>query len=125
MRRCDSELDRLGVQFIAVSQGLDTDKASPTNQLLVGILAAVAEFERELIRERVLAGMRNAKNQGKAIGRPRRVFDRDEVRRLREAGLSFRMIGRRLGLGEGTVRRILRVSGDAAAVRQNPSPAIL
>ncbi|HLG99508.1 MAG TPA: recombinase family protein [Bryobacteraceae bacterium] len=60
------------------------------------ILAAVAQFERELIRERVSAGMRAAKahgtKTGNTIGRPRRIFNRDEVIRLRETGLSIEKI---------------------------------
>src|ERR1700674_5297610 len=55
------ELASLGVRFIATSQGLDTDESNPASKLLLHILAAIAQFERELIRERVSAGMRNAK----------------------------------------------------------------
>ena len=68
------ELASLGVQFIATSQGLDTDESNPASKLLMHILAEVAQFERELIREKVSAGMRSAKSKGtrsgKAIGRP-------------------------------------------------------
>src|SRR5207302_53730 len=74
------ELASFGVRFLAVSQGLDTDESNPASKLLMHILAAVAQFERELIRERVAAGMRHAKERGtrsgRPIGRPRRVFDR-------------------------------------------------
>src|SRR5262245_59282872 len=87
------ELASLGIRFIATSQGLDTDESNPASKLLMHILAAVAQFERELIRERVSAGMRSAKakgtRSGKAIGRPRRVFDREEVMRLRQDGVSM------------------------------------
>ncbi len=75
-----------GIRFIATSQGLDTDESNPASKLLMHILAAVAQFERELIRERVSAGMKAAKTHGtktgNAIGRPRRIFNRDEVVRL-------------------------------------------
>src|SRR5580658_4572908 len=85
------ELASLGIRFIATSQGLDTDESNPASKLLMHILAAVAQFERELIRERVSAGMKAAKARGtktgNAIGRPRRVFNRDEVLRLRGSGL--------------------------------------
>src|SRR5215831_15278523 len=99
------ELSSLGVRFIAVSQGLDTDQANPTSQLLLHILAAVAQFERELIRERVAAGMNIARANGKAIGRPRRVFDRQRALVLRQQGLSYPAIARELGVGLGTVVR--------------------
>jgi putative DNA-invertase from lambdoid prophage Rac len=85
------ELQALGVRFIAASQGLDTDESNPASKLLMHILAAVAQFERELIHERVSAGMKAALKHGtktgKPIGRPRRVFDRETVLRLREDGL--------------------------------------
>src|SRR5580704_8714651 len=90
------ELASLGIRFIATSQGLDTDESNPASKLLMHILAAVAQFERELIRERVSAGMKAARARGtktgNAIGRPRRVVDRDEVVRLRKAGFSFEKI---------------------------------
>ena len=107
------ELQTLGIRFIAVSQGLDTDQSNPTSQLLMHILAAVAQFERELIHERVSAGMRAAKTHGtksgNAIGRPRRVFDRTEVVRLRAGGLSIGNIARQMSIGVGTVVRVLKV----------------
>jgi DNA invertase Pin-like site-specific DNA recombinase len=62
------ELQALCIRFIAISQGLDTDQANPTSQLLMHILAAVAQFERELIHERVSAGMRAAKTHGTKTG---------------------------------------------------------
>ncbi len=99
------ELTSVGVRFLAVSQGLDTDQANPTSQLLLHILAAVAQFERELIRERVAAGMKTARAKGKAIGRPRRVFDRQRALDLRAGGMSYPAIARDLGVGVGTVVR--------------------
>lgn len=68
------------------------------------IVSAVAQFERDLIRERVSAGIRNARASGKQLGRPRRVVNRDEVRRLRADGASIRQIAQKLGVGHGTVR---------------------
>jgi DNA invertase Pin-like site-specific DNA recombinase len=56
---CIQELQSLGIRFIAVSQGLDTDESNPTSKLLMHILASIAEFERSLIRERVAAGIKN------------------------------------------------------------------
>jgi putative DNA-invertase from lambdoid prophage Rac len=113
------ELASLGVRFIATSQGLDTDESNPASKLLLHILAAVAQFERELIRERVSAGMKNAKargtRSGKPIGRPRRVFDRAEVLRLRQNGLAVAKIALQMRVGVGTVARLLNSNGRLSA----------
>ena len=110
------ELTAAGVRFIAVSQGLDTDAANPTSRLLLHILAAVAEFERELIKERVSAGLKHAKTKGVRISRPRRVFDRQRALDMRQQGMSFPAIARELGIGYGTVVRGM----DALSKRQAP-----
>jgi DNA invertase Pin-like site-specific DNA recombinase len=106
------ELASLGIRFIATSQGLDTDESNPASKLLMHILAAVAQFERELIRERVSAGIKNAKakgtRSGKPIGRPRRVFDHQQVKELRQDGLAIDAIARQMRLGVGTVLRVLQ-----------------
>ena len=92
-------LTSYGVRFIATSQSLDTDEKNPTSRLLLQILASVAEFEREMIRERTLSGIKAAQAAGKIVGRPRRVFRRDEVVRLRDQeSLSWRAIGKQLGI---------------------------
>jgi DNA invertase Pin-like site-specific DNA recombinase len=92
-------LNSYGVRFIATSQSLDTDEKNPTSRLLLQILASVAEFEREMIRERTLSGIKAAQAAGKVVGRPKRIFRRDEVLRLRdEEGLSWRAIGKKLGI---------------------------
>jgi DNA invertase Pin-like site-specific DNA recombinase len=96
-------LDSYGVRFIAVSQGLDTDQNNPTSRLLLNILSSVAAFELELIRERTAAGVRAARANGKTLGRPRRIFRRDEVVRLRdEQDLSWRAISKRLNIPVST-----------------------
>ena len=99
------ELAALDVRFIAISQGLDTDQANPTSRLLLHILAAVPEFERELIRERVRAGVANAKKNGKQLGRPKVVFDRQRAIDMRAAGISLPKIANALRVGYGTVVR--------------------
>jgi DNA invertase Pin-like site-specific DNA recombinase len=102
------ELAVLGIRFIAVSQGMDTDDQNPASKLMMHILAAVAEFERELIRERVSAGMKHAKANGKHVGRPVREFDRQKAFDLRQLGKSFPAIARELGVGQATVIRAIR-----------------
>lgn len=100
-------LESCGVRFIAITQGLDTDQQNPASRFLLHVLGAAAEFERSLIRERVSAGMRAAKKAGKPVGRPRRIFNRDEVRDLRRKGMSIAGISEHLGIGVGTVARTL------------------
>lgn len=97
------ELDSLGIRFLAPTQGIDTDQKSPTGRLILHILAALAEFERELIRERVNAGIAEAKRKGKHCGRKARVFRRDEAVRLREAGHSYKDIAKELGVPVMTI----------------------
>lgn len=107
-------LTSYGVRFIAISQSLDTDEKNPTSRLLLQILASVAEFEREMIRERTLSGIRAAQAAGKVVGRPKRVFRRDEVVRLRdEQGLSWRAIGAKLGIPAMTALDSYRQSAPA------------
>src|SRR5580704_8885947 len=113
------ELASMGIRFLATSQGLDTDESNPASKLLLHILAAVAQFERELIRERVSAGMKAARKHGtktgNPIGRPRRIFNREEVVRLRETGLSIEKIAHEMSIGVGTVVRVLQVSENTSA----------
>src|SRR5215471_8514591 len=68
------ELASLGVRFIAVTQNIDTDESNPMARFLLHVMAAFAELERELIRERTVAGIRAARAKGKTLGRPKRVF---------------------------------------------------
>jgi len=70
-------LTSFGVRFVATTQGLDTDQSNPSAALLLHILSAVAEFERSMIRDRTLSGIKAAQAAGKVVGRPKRVFRRD------------------------------------------------
>lgn len=92
-----------GVRFLAVSQSVDTDETNPASRLLLHILMAVAEFEREMIRERVACGLKTAKAKGQTLGRPMRVFRRDEALRMRAEGVSWRVIAKQLGVPVSTV----------------------
>lgn len=98
------ELSSLGIRFIAVTQNIDTDESNPMARLLMHLMGAFAEFERSMIRERTVSGVRAAKARGKVLGRPRRVFRRDEVLRLRAAGESWSAIAQQLGVAVSTVR---------------------
>src|SRR6201984_2548961 len=100
------EFRSLGIQFISYQENMDT--SSPLGQALFTIVSAVAQLERDLIRERVSAGIRNARAGGKPHGRPRRFVNHDELKRMRSEGASLREIAAKLGLGYGTVRLRLR-----------------
>jgi DNA invertase Pin-like site-specific DNA recombinase len=97
------EFDALGIQFVSLHEGVDT--STPNGRLVFGIFASIAEFERELIRDRVRSGIAVARAQGKRIGRPRRPVDLNKVRELRSLGWSWAQIARELGAGLGTVYR--------------------
>jgi DNA invertase Pin-like site-specific DNA recombinase len=98
-----TEFNELGIQFISLHEGVDTSTAN--GRLVFGIFASIAEFERELIRDRVRSGIALARAQGKRIGRPRRPVDANRVRELRALGWSWAQIARELGAGLGTVHR--------------------
>ena len=96
----------LGIQFISYQENIDTSSA--LGQALFTIVSAVAQLERDLIRERVSAGIRNARENGKRFGRPRVKANLEEILQLRAEGLSLRKIAAKLGIGDGTVRDRLK-----------------
>ncbi len=104
------EFRSLGIQFISYQENIDT--SSPLGQALFTIVSAVAQLERDLIRERVSAGIRNARANGKTLGRPRRIVDGGEMIRLRQQGASLREIAKAVGASPGTVRTRLCTGGS-------------
>lgn len=108
------ELKHLRVDFVSFSESVDT--ASPQGRMVFGVMASLAEFERELIRERIFSGLRRAKEKGVELGRPNLPKEKlEEVLSLR--GKPQREIARLTGLGKGTVYRILATA--PLAVPQN------
>lgn len=101
--RSIQELVSLGIRFLSPTESIDTRTESPMSRFLLHLFAAFAEMEREIIRERVQAGVRNAKAKGITLGRPQRVFRRDEAQRLRAQGASWRAIARTLSVPMSTV----------------------
>jgi DNA invertase Pin-like site-specific DNA recombinase len=104
------KLEEAGVRFVSVTQNLDTSHADPAGWFMLHVLAAAAEFERSLIKERVASGIRQAKREGKRMGRPKLVFRHDEVYELRERGLTLREISERMNLTVATVHRALKMA---------------
>lgn len=111
--RALEEFRHLGVSFISLREQLDL--TSPTGKVMFAVIAAMAEFERELIRERIHAGLRRARAQGKRLGRPPTIYHRDRVLPLRRAGKSIRAIAHELGISRRAVQRALKGA-------QNPLP---
>ncbi len=99
------EFNALGIDFISLTEGVDT--TTPAGQLLFHIVGAVAQFERDLIAERVRAGMAHARAMGKRIGRPRAIVDVEAVSKLRQGGQSLREIAVSLNIPVSRVRRAL------------------
>jgi DNA invertase Pin-like site-specific DNA recombinase len=90
----------LGIEFVSLSEQVDT--STPTGKMVFTVLGAVAELERNLIAERVKAGLRNARAKGKILGRPRKIANADEIKRLRSQGASWRAVGTALGVSAAT-----------------------
>ena len=103
------QLDSYGVRFLCITQAIDTDNQSPTSRLLMQILAAVAEFEREMIRERIKAGLVAAVRRGKKLGRRRKFPQelRDKVVTLHLCGKTVRAIAKETGMSFGLVQSII------------------
>jgi len=99
-------LNSYGVNLVSIREQIDTTTA--VGKMTFTVLAAVAEFERELIRERTLAGLDEARRRGKTLGRPTADVDPGEVAELRARGVSWPKVARRLGASESTCRRALR-----------------
>src|SRR6202167_5886912 len=102
------EFRSLGIQFISYQENVDT--STSLGQALFTIVSAVAQLERELIRERVSAGIRNARANGKKLTRPKNGVERERILELKAQGQSLRQIAATLGVGSGTVREGLLAS---------------
>jgi DNA invertase Pin-like site-specific DNA recombinase len=108
------EFETLGVDLVVLDQAIDT--TTPSGRLLFHVLAAIAEFERDLIRDRVMVGLRRAQALGRRIGRPRRHHvDKDLARAMLGAGLSVRAVARSLGVHPTAVSRM--VAKEATQLR--------
>ncbi len=100
------QFNALGVDFISLSESIDT--STPMGKMVFTVLAAVAELELSLIRERVVMGLQRAKAQGKKLGRPRgSAQDAHKIKRLKSEGLSVRQIAQLLQTSKSTVARLL------------------
>jgi DNA invertase Pin-like site-specific DNA recombinase len=103
------ELEHLGVGFVSLTEALDL--TTPAGRAMAALLAVFAEFEREILRERVRAGLAHARQNGQTLGRPVTAgLQADKARKLHRAGVSKAEIARRLQIGRTSVRRILALT---------------
>ena len=113
------EFRALGIDFVSHQEALDT--STPMGKAMFTIIAAMAELERNIIRERVVAGLEYARQHGtksgKAVGRPRTIFRRDQVSELRAQGLSWRQIAGKLNVGMTTVHRSIAQMAAGGSAR--------
>jgi DNA invertase Pin-like site-specific DNA recombinase len=104
-----NELQALKVDLYFQQQGMDT--STPSGRMIFSVFGAIGEFERNLIRERVLAGQQRAKANGVKLGRPSKMNDgmKSAVKLLREKGMGIKQIARQLQIGVGTVYSVMAV----------------
>ncbi len=100
----------LKINFISLQEQFDT--STPIGQAMFTIIGAMAQLERDIIRERVKAGLERAKARGVRLGRPRAIVDTRELASLKLEGRSLNEIARRLRCSRSTVRRQMRVARD-------------
>ncbi len=104
------EFKNLGIDFVSYQENIDT--SSPLGSAIFTIISAVAQLERDIIAERVRAGLRRAKENGKKLGRPRASVDTEKIHWLRSKGLSLRAIAKETGVSRTTVSDVLSSSSS-------------
>jgi len=103
------ELRELGVDFVSVTEGLDF--TTSTGRAMAGMLAIFAQFEREILRERVIAGLAHARSKGKVLGPPTTARNKaDQIQQLLADGLTKTQIAKALKIGRASVYRVLEKS---------------
>lgn len=100
------ELNRLGVEFASFREQIDA--GGPLGRAIVVIIGAIAELERNLIVERVRAGMRRARLEGRQIGRQKLVLDHEAIFRDRQRGQSLGQLAKAYDVSRATIHRVLR-----------------
>lgn len=105
-----TEIQSLGVDLYVHQQAIDT--TTPSGRMIFGIFSALGEYERELMKERIMAGQRRARSQGVQIGRPSKMNDavRTSVKLLHGNGMAIRVIAKQLEIGVGTVYSALKAA---------------
>jgi DNA invertase Pin-like site-specific DNA recombinase len=115
------ELNHLGSEFVSMRENIDT--GGPLGRAVIVIIAAIAELERNLIVERVRAGMRRAKLEGRHIGRYPLIVDEAAILRDRARGQSLRQIGKTHRISAATVIRVLKEAKPSCVERVEIEPS--
>jgi DNA invertase Pin-like site-specific DNA recombinase len=113
-----STLDAMAAQGVSLLclNGLTMDVSTPTGRLIVGVMGSIAEFERDLMRERIRSGIANARAQGRSTGgrakgdAPEQKRIAADVKRMRDAGMKWRPIATALGCSHNTARKAYSLS---------------
>ena len=102
-----NELQAIKIDLFFLQQGMDT--TTPSGRMIFSVFGAIGEFERNLIRERVIAGQKRAVANGVKMGRPSKMNDgmRSAIKLLREKGMGIKQIARELKVGIGTVYSVI------------------
>lgn len=100
------EFQDLQISLVSLQEGFDL--SSYLGKAIATILAALSNFERELIRERCIAGIENARKRGKILGRPKKYVDIEGILKMRETGASFSKISKKYNLSNGTIHTLLK-----------------
>lgn len=108
------ELNQMGIQFLSQREAIDTE--GPLGRAIIVIVSAIAELERSLIVERVRAGMRRARAEGRQIGRARLDVNREQVVHDRRSGMSLTRVAKKHSVSRATVCRLMKElgAGDTA-----------
>ena len=118
------EFRTLGIDFVSHQEALDT--STPMGKAMFTVIAAMAELERNIIRERVVAGLEYAPQHGtrsgRDVGRPQAIFNRDTVLHRRDEGRSWSEIAKQTGVSAATVRRVCLKFSRQNPGCQNPPP---
>ena len=115
------ELNRLNVEFVSFRENIDT--GGPLGRALVIIVSAIAELERNLIIERVRAGMRRAKLEGRRIGREPLRVDRQALLRDRARGMSLTDLAKAYRISRTSICRVLREAKPVVSEGSVPAPS--
>ena len=102
-----NELQSMSIDLFFLQQGMDT--STPSGRMIFSVFGAIGEFERNLIRERVIAGQKRAVANGVKMGRPSKMNDgmRSAIKLLREKGMGIKQIAKQLQVGIGTVYSVI------------------
>jgi DNA invertase Pin-like site-specific DNA recombinase len=105
------EFRHLGIEFISYQENIDT--SSPLGKAMFTIVSAISELERNILLERVRAGLRRARENGVILGRPKKLnLNVEEIKEMRKKGLSFRQIGKLIKVSPALVHKTLASQGS-------------